>query len=114
MRGPLPKSSQASSSPEEGNGLADQWLREGAELKYFWVSLSLSLTLGSAVGRSSIFSIDLHCKIPQEVLSLPGREVCPFFWGGGRGGYLGEDIIISPFGPKAKATFSNPLYQKYW
>lgn len=80
-----PESSAAPPSTEKGNDLFTWWLREGAGLRYFWVSLSLTVKF-------------------QRRFCPGGQGVCMFSFG---------KILESPFGQRAKAMFSSQLYQKY-
>ena len=96
-----PESSPASPSTK-GNDLSILWLREGAGLRYFWVSLSFSVL------QKLIYMVKFQrrfCPHKGERSTLFGRGVCMFSSG---------KILESPFGQRAKAMFSNQLYQKYW
>lgn len=103
-----PESSPAPPSTEKGNDLSILWLREGAGLRYFWVSLSLSLSSAKVAYSPLIYVVKFQrrfCPHKGERSTLFGRGVCMFSFG---------KMLESPFGQTAKAIFSNQLYQKYW
>ena len=63
---------------------------EGRSWAQIFLGFSVSL---SRFHKSSIFSTDLHGKIPEEVLSPQGREVYSL-WGAGGGGWGGRGVDV--------------------
>ena len=87
-----PESSPAPPSTEKGNDLSTWWLRDGAGLRYFWVSLSLSL------GSTKVaYSLLIYMVKFQRRFCPHKGERSTLFGGRGAGGG-GAGVCMFKFG----------------